>query len=105
MYERLTEDIKIVSVEYADELIDIGAAACKALPPGRRYRYARKHIYTLENGQQVNGETHGETKPKLVKSMERELKYIAEGYMFASQYSMDGIKNWSIVTKICIGLR
>jgi hypothetical protein len=39
-------DVKIIAVEIAGEIQDIGAAAAKALPPGRRYRYSRRILYT-----------------------------------------------------------
>jgi hypothetical protein len=105
MYKQLQKDIKIASVEFSDELIDIGAAAAKAMQPCYRYRYARKHTYVLVDGQRVEGQTTGETKPKLAKSMEREQKYIAEGCMFCSQWQDDKGIHWGTVTKVTIGLR
>lgn len=56
---------KIVKVEPVGEITDIGAAAMKLLPPGRRRRYSRKLIYTLTDGRQFEGMAGGKTKPDM----------------------------------------
>jgi hypothetical protein len=79
----MAADPKIISIEYAGEMEDVGAAACKAMPPGRRYRYKRATKYTLEDGSVYEGCVRGETRPKMLASFERNDRYIKEGALFA----------------------
>lgn len=79
----MNDDPKIVSVEFAGPLEDVGAAACKAMPPGRRYRYKRPTKYTLADGSVHEGCVTGETRPKLQASFDRTTRYVAEGSIFA----------------------
>ncbi len=104
MINRITEDIAAVAVEYSDQLIDIGAEASNRMPPGSRYRFARKHTFTLANGERVDGEVRAMTKPKLAKRIESEKLYVSKGCVFASQWNSDRGPYWSTSTRVVFSL-
>lgn len=75
---------RVVKVVVGDEITDIGEAECKKLPPGRRYRYSRKCKYHLENGEIVDSEVRGLTKPKLAARAKDAVELVAN--TFAVKY-------------------
>jgi hypothetical protein len=77
-------DVRIVKAEPVGPIVDIGAAAAKALPPGMRYRYARAMRYTLDDGRTAPGTAKGLTKPKLAGRITSYVEYAQNGALFAS---------------------
>lgn len=75
--------IPITRLELAGDVQDIGAAACRALPPGRRYRYKQAGVHTLANGQQVGTSLHAKTKPELQRKIADRTQEIADGRLVA----------------------
>ena len=98
-------ECKIVGVEVSDSIIDIGAAAAKALPPGRRIRYSREVIYKLDNGESVKSQVSGATKPKLQERVESTKNNVKLGCMLATQYDHGYGPYWSLSTRYYIGPR
>lgn len=95
-------DVRIISVEAVGEMTDIGAAACKSLPPGSRYRYARPLRYTLKDGRLVDGQARAETKPKLSKRIEDTTRYARDGMLWAC-YGDNG-EYWGTSMRCAIGV-
>ncbi len=58
----------VVGVEFGPNMADIGKEASAALPPGRRYRYAREATLTLDDGSKERWTVSGKTKPSLKQS-------------------------------------
>lgn len=75
--------IKITHLELVGDVQDIGAAACKALPPGRRYRYKQAGVHTLADGRKVGTSIHAQTKPKLQERIADRQREISEGRLAA----------------------
>lgn len=94
----------IHGLQMVGEIIDVGAAAAKAMPPGRRYRYKRKLVYLLDDDQRVDGEATGMTKPKLEAEILARLRHIGRRCMFAKQYvgHDDGQLKWYTITRMTI---
>lgn len=74
---------KITHLELVGDVQDIGAAACKALPPGRRYRYKQAGVHTLEDGRKVGTTVRAQTKPKLQERITKRHSEIAQGQLAA----------------------
>ena len=72
-------ECKISSVRLSDGVLDIGAAASKAIPSHARYRYVQQVTYLLEDGREVPGSWRAMSKPKLKEQCERNLAGIARG--------------------------
>lgn len=68
----------VVDIEVGSQITDIGAAASKALPPGRRYRYSVDVTYTLEDGEKYSSTIRELTKPKLKNAIERETRHVKQ---------------------------
>lgn len=98
-------ECKVVSAEVSDVTTDIGAQAAKALPPGRRYRYARDVKYTLDNGEVVASRITGQTKPRLQERIADIRNNIMLGCMLATQYDHGDGPYWSLSTRYYIGPR
>lgn len=98
-------ECKVIGVEISETMNDIGAAAAKALPPGRRVRYSREAIYKLDNGDSVKSQISGATKPKLQERVESTKNNVNLGCMFATQYDHGDGPYWSLATRYYIGPR
>lgn len=93
----MNKDILVTAIELTGPIKDIGAAATKALPPGRRYRYSRTARYILADGRTVETTVRGATKPKLAESIAFYERMIA-----AKSYSAcfdDAGKFWGTSTR------
>lgn len=75
--------IKITHLELVGDVQDIGAAACKALPPGRRFRYEQAGVHTLADGRKVGTSIHAQTKPKLQERIADRHRDITKGRLAA----------------------
>lgn len=95
------EDVLLVSREIIGPIVDVGAAAAKAMPPGRRYRYSQAVRYTQEDGQTIDSTEKAMTKPKLQAEHEADERMIAKRCMFAMY--RDG-QYVGIVTRMTIHL-
>jgi hypothetical protein len=79
----MDKDPKIVKVEVVGPVIDIGAEACKAMPPGRRHRYKQAIKYILEDGRTFDSSCRGLTKPKLAANIQYSVNYADRGCLSA----------------------
>lgn len=101
----MSPEIKVIKVEVAESIHDIGAVASKQIPTGNRYRYYREATYTLANGVSVPSRISGLTKPKLQERIDSTKNNIALNSMFAQQYDHGSGPYWSFMTKYYIGPR
>lgn len=83
-YEDGDEDVPVTNAVLIGPMVDIGAAACKKLPPMRRYRYSYPVRYGFANGEHTDEELKAMTKPKLEKEWTATQKQIADKQMFAA---------------------
>lgn len=79
----LVDQPKITGVRFDGPLVDVGTTAAKAMPPGRRYRYSRKIIYTIEGRNEEQGCVYGITKPKMQWQFDNHVESINRGKLFA----------------------
>ena len=94
------QEFKVTSVEFSDEIIDIGAEAAKKLPSHCRYRYYVKTTKHVENGVVIHGTEQAMSKPKLRKKIEDTKNRVAKGQVFAK--NMDG--RWHTIIRFVFDL-
>jgi hypothetical protein len=79
----------VVEVRVNGNIIDIGLAEARAMPPGRRYRYQQQVIYRLSDGAEFVHHISAETKPKLKQAIIDRRKDIEQRLIFASLWQQD----------------
>lgn len=106
MFIKLKPEQHVVAMTIIGDTTDIGAAASKALSPGRRYRYSTPILYTLADGTQFASVIRSTTKPKLLKRINDTLRQIDERCIFAEQWK-DGDQPayWSTSLRMTLCLR
>jgi hypothetical protein len=82
----------ITKIEVTGPIEDLGAAAAKAMPPGRRHRYRQSGFITMEDGTTDSYTFRGLTKPKLQDDIRRTEGYVASRCIKAT-YDDNG-KRW-----------
>ena len=96
-------ELLVVSQEWNGEIVDVGAVAAKAMPPGRRYRYSRKVRYTLSDGKTLDRDDRAMTKPKLQEEFDSTGKMIA-GKCFLASPTVHTPDGWCLITRVRISL-
>jgi hypothetical protein len=97
----MNREIKIVSVGTTSAVRDVGALAAKVMPACHRYRYIQDVRYTLEDGQVIDSQLRGLTKPKLAKNIQSAAEAAANGSSFAQRSSYDN--SWVFIRKLLLG--
>ena len=93
-------EARVVRVEVAGSIEDVGAAAARSMPPGIRHRYTQPIRFMLEDGTKVPSYARALTKPKLAQRIERYARNAEEGSLFVSFH--DGVY-WGTILKFSIG--
>jgi len=91
-------DIAVTSMKVVDSVIDVGVAACKAMPPGSRHRYYVNIQYEAGDGTVINSVVRGMTKPKLQARIKSNLEFIKRGCFFAMRTHDD--REWMVILRI-----
>lgn len=74
---------RILSIEYTGPLVDLGAEAARAMPPGRRHRYKRPIGYRIEGHEGLySGMCKGMSKAKVAGDFELRQEWIASGRLY-----------------------
>lgn len=102
----MSDKILVVAIDTEPSINDLGAAAAKAMPPGRRHRYTQKAKLTLKDGQVIDWTFRGLTKPKLADDIRRNRNFMGRGELSASSYEgfEDKKTHWSLCWSVRIGL-
>ena len=72
-------EVPVLSVEATGEIVDLGAAAAKTMPLGKRHRYTRGIVHVLKDGRRIESEVGALTKPKLAERIEHTRQYASNG--------------------------
>lgn len=76
-------DPKITGLSFSGLIEDIGEAECKAMPPGRRYRYSMAITYQIERMPEENSFMRHKTKKGLQQRIVDYTDYAKQGRLFA----------------------
>lgn len=83
-------DPKIRDISFSGLVQDVGADACKVMPPGSRHRYKMAITYHIEGKPDEQGIVRHKTRKGLQQRIVDLTNYAAQGRLFAWYDSVNG---------------